>query len=291
MNRSATPFPDGRGPEVAVALTIAGSDSGGGAGIQADLKAFAARGIFGASAIACLTAQNPKEVRAIEGVSLAMLRAQIAAVFAEFPVAAVKTGMLFSAERIEATADELAARQVANLVVDPVMVATSGAGLLREDAIETLRRRLLPLCRIVTPNLPEAEILAGHPIRTRTDQRHAAQTIAGKYGIACVVKGGHFAAGAARPAVLTDILARADGRVEAFDAPAVTVRETHGTGCTFSAALTAGLALGQTLSAATAAAQAYVGRALATAVRAGRHFPLGWNPNPRPAPPTSPHPA
>lgn len=281
------PLPMRRCP---VALSVAGSDSGGGAGVQADLKTFAALGVFGTSAITCLTAQNPDEVSAIEPVSPSMLQAQIEAVFKGFPVAAVKTGMLYSADLIEAAAEKLAALRAPNLVLDPVMVSTSGARLLREDAMDALRHCLLPICRIVTPNLPEAEILSGLPIRTTEDQCRAARAIAGKAGTACVVKGGHFVAGASAAAnpvsTLTDILVLPDGSVERFETTAIDARETHGTGCTFSAVLAASLALGAPLAAATAAAQAYVAKALANAVRAGNHFPLGWgaplSPNPDP---------
>src|SRR5436190_15154996 len=179
---------------IPIALTIAGSDSGGGAGIQADLKTFAALKVHGTSAITCLTAQNPRRVRAIEPCSASMVWEQIIAVFEELPPAAVKTGMLFSAEIIRVVAKELRKRRCA-LVVDPVMIATSGAELLQKDAVRALTTKLLPLAKVITPNVPEAEVLLETKIRELEDLRRAARELFERYGCAALVKGGHLKAG------------------------------------------------------------------------------------------------
>ncbi len=239
-----------------VVLSIAGSDSGGGAGIQADLKAFTALGTFGTTAITCLTAQNPSDVRGIQAARPAMVALQIDAVCDGFAVAAVKTGMLYSAPIIAAVAAALARRRLRRLVVDPVMVATSGARLLRADAVHALCRRLLPLATVVTPNLPEAEVLCGKSIRTFDAARAAAAAIARQYRIACVVKGGHLGG-----RTVADILFLA-GRFHVFRAPRLDVA-THGTGCMFSAALAALLARGAPLPRAVQDAQRYVHGVLA----------------------------
>jgi hydroxymethylpyrimidine kinase/phosphomethylpyrimidine kinase len=254
--------------DVPVALTIAGSDSGGGAGIQADLKTFAALGVFGTSAITCVTAQNPDAVTAIAALEPSIIERQIDAVCDGFPVAAAKTGMLYAAPIIEAVAATVKRRGIRPLVVDPVMVATSGARLLREDAIRCLCERLLPLCTVVTPNLPEAEILCGHPIRSPDELTVAAREISVRFHVACVAKGGHLAGDA-----VLDVLF-ADGECTVFEDRRIAVQETHGTGCTFSAALTAHLALGLPLRDAAREAKAFVTRALSRARPAGRHVPL-----------------
>ena len=255
---------------VPVALTIAGSDSGGGAGIQADLKTFAALGVFGTSAITCLTAQNPDAVTRVEPVDPGMVVEQVKAVCAGFPVKAVKTGMLFSRDIIRAVARVIRQASFRAVVVDPVMVATSGARLLREDAVTALCRDLLPLATVLTPNLPEAELLWGKAIESETGQAAAARRIAERFGTACVVKGGHLSG-----RQVTDLLFL-KGRVYRFEAPRLHAVETHGTGCTFSAALAALLAKGLKLPAAVQAAQRYVGQCLATSVQAGSHRPMGW---------------
>ena len=265
-------------PVLPVVLTIAGSDSGGGAGIQADLKTLTALGTFGTSAITCITAQNPNAVTGIEAVSTRLVARQIEAVTTGFPVAAIKTGMMYSAAIIAIVARALKRLPDVPVVVDPVMVATSGARLLREDAQEALCRRLLPLATVVTPNLQEAEILAGHPIRTLDDLVTAAVTISERYGIACVAKGGHLPGRR-----VVDVLA-ANGRVNLLELPRIKVGQTHGTGCTFSAALAAGLARGLNLRDAAIAAKAFVAGALEHAAKAGRHAPLRFmwmNPSPR----------
>ena len=258
---------------VPVAITIAGSDSGGGAGIQADLKTFLALGVFGTSAITCLTAQNPEAVTGIAATAPRMVALQIQAVCRAFPVAAAKTGMLYSAGIIGAVAAAIAELKIRPLVVDPVMVATSGARLLREDAVAALRSALLPLARVVTPNVPEAEILWGHAIGSLADLKQAAAGISRTHGTACLAKGGHLAGDEAAD-VLCD-----RGRIRVFSGPRVHTTQTHGTGCTLSAALTAFLARGETLERAAAAAKAFVTAALTQANRAGRHCVLNFLPH------------
>ncbi|MCX6993515.1 MAG: bifunctional hydroxymethylpyrimidine kinase/phosphomethylpyrimidine kinase [Kiritimatiellaeota bacterium] len=238
-------------PPLPVVMTIAGSDSGGGAGIQADLKAFTALGAFGTSAITCLTAQNPSEVRGILAVTPAMVTLQVETIFAGFRVAAAKTGMLYSAAIIEAVARTIKHRHIPWLVVDPVMIATSGARLLRRDAVSALGNRLLPLADVITPNLPEAEALCGHTIGNLRDMESAARKIGRRYRAACVVKGGHLPGNE-----VVDILFYA-GHIYSFRSTRLRVA-THGTGCMFSAALTALLARGVDLPAAIRGAKHYV---------------------------------
>src|SRR5262245_12768964 len=249
-----------------VALTIAGSDSGGGAGVQADLKTFAALRVHGTSAVTCLTAQNPRGVRAVQPARPAMLRAQIEAIFDELPPAACKTGMLFNASLIRVVADFFKRRNRPPLVVDPVMVATSGARLLSSGAEKILRRELLPRAALVTPNLAEAERLLSIRLRSVEDLRRAARTLHERFGCAALVKGGHLRGG--REAV--DIFF--DGRTELLlSAPFVRGVSTHGTGCTFSAAITAGLARGLGLTQAVWRAKEFITQAIARSIRAGRH--------------------
>src|SRR5215469_1051839 len=219
--------------ELPIALTIAGSDSGGGAGVQADLKTFAALGVHGTSAIACLTAQNPRRVLAVEPCSPKMLRKQIAAVFEELPLRAAKTGMLFSPENLRVVVDFFGlrtARSRVPLVVDPVMISTSGAELLAPAAKKVLMEKLMPLATLVTPNLDEAEILAEQKIREPEDLRAAARTIHSRFGCAVLAKGGHLKN--SRESI--DIFF--DGQTElCLSAPFVRGVSTHGTGCTYSA--------------------------------------------------------
>ena len=273
MSRNAVQFMT-KPLRMPMALTIAGSDSGGGAGIQADLKTFSALGVFGASAITCLTAQNPDKVLGIEAVAPAFVALQIRAVCEGFSVAVAKTGMLYSAGIVRAVAEAVKRRRLRRLVVDPVMIATSGTSLLRADAVRVLQRDLLPLAEVATPNLPEAESLCGHAIRTRRELGLAAREIAERYGCACALKGGHMAG-----RVVVDVL-WADGVLHEFELPRVRIRETHGTGCTFSAALAAHLALGCELPEAVRRAKAYVQSALAHAPAVGRHRPLGFTVRP-----------
>jgi len=254
-----------------VALTIAGSDSGGGAGIQADLKTFAALGVHGTSAITCLTAQNPREVRAIQAAKPAMVRAQIEAVFAELRPAAVKTGMLFSTEIIRVVAEFFRRRQCPPLVVDPVMVSTSGARLLKPSAIRALKEELLPRALLVTPNVEEAMMLTGLRIREPEDLRAAARRVVEEYGCAALIKGGHLSG-------VTEALdIFYDGRTEfLLRAPFVRGFSTHGTGCTYSAAITAHCALGRKLPAAVAQARQFITQAIARSRRIGRHSVLSF---------------
>jgi hydroxymethylpyrimidine/phosphomethylpyrimidine kinase len=220
-----------------VALTIAGSDSGGGAGIQADLKTFAVFGVHGTSAVTAITAQNTVAVTHIFELPPSLVRAQIDAVFADIGVQAAKTGMLGSAGIIEAVASAISTYGITNLVVDPVMVAKGGARLLRDDAVDALRSRLLPLAAVVTPNLPEAEVLLGRAIGTLDERRQAARDLRSLGPRVVVVKGGH-----AKGDVI-DVYWDGKAMVE-LTAERIPTANTHGSGCVFSAAIAAGLAGG-----------------------------------------------
>ena len=246
-----------------VALTIAGSDSGGGAGIQADLKTFAALGAFGTSVVTAVTAQNTVEVRSIHSVSRAIIRDQIDVVFEDFPVAAVKVGMLGETSTVDEVAAGLERHSGPPVVVDPVMVSKSGASLLAPEAVEALRERLLPLAAIVTPNLPEAEVLLGRSL-TSVDERLAGALELARRGPAVLLKGGH-----AGGDEVVDLLA-AEGRGHQIRHPRIDTRACHGTGCTLSAAIAAGLAAGRPLVAAVEEAIAYLAGALAGSPRLGR---------------------
>jgi hydroxymethylpyrimidine/phosphomethylpyrimidine kinase len=254
-----------------IAVTIAGSDSGGGAGIQADLKTFAALGVYGASVVAALTAQNTKGVSAIHDVPEAFIAAQMDAVFSDLNVGAVKIGMLSNAAAIIAVVEGLERHRIANVVLDPVMIATSGDRLLKPDAVDTLRRRLIPKAIVLTPNLAEAAALLDTPIASdEVAMQNQATRLLGLGPRAVLIKGGH--AGGERS---VDLLVDADG-VERLDAPRFATRNTHGTGCTLSAALAAGLAKGLTLSDAARAAKNYVTAAIAAADR----LSVGWGHGP-----------
>jgi hydroxymethylpyrimidine/phosphomethylpyrimidine kinase len=220
-----------------VALTIAGSDSGGGAGIQADLKTFAALGVHGTSAITAITAQNTVTVTDVFELPARIIVAQIEAVVSDFEVQAAKTGMLASSQIIEAVATAIETHRITKLVVDPVMVAKGGAKLLRDDAIHALRARLLPLAAVITPNLPEAEVILGRRIQTMVERREAALDLVALGPRAAVVKGGHAGDDA------TDVYWDGTDMVE-LPAPRLRTANTHGSGCVFSAAIAAGLALG-----------------------------------------------
>ena len=263
----------GNSAKFPIALTIAGSDSGGGAGAQADLKTFAALGVHGTSAITCITAQNPRRVTAIEPCSPKIVRQQIEAVFAELPPAAVKTGMLFSAEIIRAVAtffrNSKLKTQNFKLVVDPVMVATSGAKLLKPSAIKALTGQLFPLATLITPNLDEVAVLLGRAPESAQEMRDAAQALWCYYGCAVLVKGGHLKGS---PEAL-DIFF--DGKNELLlTAPFIRGLHLHGTGCTYSAAITAHLARGCGLPEAVTRAKDFVTRAIAGSVRIGKHTAL-----------------
>lgn len=258
-------------PQLPVALTVAGSDSGGGAGIQADLKTFAALGVHGTSAITCITAQNPEGVRGIQACSVEIVRRQMEAVFDGLPPVAVKTGMLYSAPIIRVVAGLLRQRQGLPVVVDPVMVSTSGARLLKPAAVRVLRTELLPLATLVTPNLDEAEILVGAKLTSVTDLRAAARTLYQYLGCAALVKGGHLRG--LKEAV--DIFY--DGRQELLlSAPFVRGVSTHGTGCTYSAAIAGHLARGCTLARAVQAGKEYITRAIAQSRAVAGHSVLNW---------------
>lgn len=253
------------------ALTIAGSDSGGGAGIQADLKTFAAFGVHGTCAITSVTAQNPRQVLAVVGVRPQLIRQQMEAVFAELPPSSVKTGMLFAEKSVTVVADFFkdSLRKKTPLVVDPVMVSTSGATLLSAAAIDRLRNDLLPLATLVTPNLAEAVILAGQEIESIEDMRRAAKRIRARFGCAVLLKGGHLP----ESPEAVDIFY--DGLTELMLAsPRVSGIRTHGTGCTYSAAVCAALALGNDLPRAVQIAKQFITGAIAGSYRVGRHFGL-----------------
>jgi hydroxymethylpyrimidine/phosphomethylpyrimidine kinase len=238
------------------AVTIAGSDSGGGAGIQADLKTFAALRVHGASVITCITAQNPKRVFDIESCSTSIIGRQLEAVFQGLRPAAVKTGMLYSAEIIHLVADFFRGHRLP-LVVDPVMVATSGSQLLKPDALAALRNDLLPLASLITPNLPEAELLTGLTLRSVEDLRRAAKHLQRQFHCAALVKGGHLRG--LKQAV--DIFY--DGKEELLlTAPFLKGLRTHGTGCTYSAAITAHLAQGFALPVAVRKAKEFITQAI-----------------------------
>jgi hydroxymethylpyrimidine/phosphomethylpyrimidine kinase len=248
-------------------LTIAGSDSGGGAGIQADLKTFAALECYGMSAITALTAQNTLRVSVIHPLPPEFAAAQIAAVFEDIGADAVKIGMLYSAGLIRAVAEQLRRYKARNIVLDPVMVAQSGDRLLEDDAVGAIREELMPLADVVTPNVPEAEVLSGRRIGGIADMKAAAGDLA-RYGSASVlVKGGHLEA-----ADSSDLLYLCrENRLVTFPAERIATRNTHGTGCTLSAAIAAHLARGEDLESAVRQAKIYITAAL----RAGAGYRLG----------------
>lgn len=251
---------------IPVALTIAGSDSGGGAGVQADLKVFASLGVHGTSAITCVTAQNPRRVLGIEACRPAIVQRQIEAVFEEFSPASAKTGMLYSAEIIGVLVDFFSSRHGVPLVVDPVMISTSGTRLLNVSAIKLLEMRLLPLAALVTPNLDEAAVLTGRQLESIEDLRWAGRQIHGRFGCAALVKGGHVKH--SKKAV--DIFF--DGKNELLlSAPFINGARTHGTGCAYSAAITGFLSLGDELPKAVARAKEYISQAIARSNSAGKH--------------------
>jgi hydroxymethylpyrimidine/phosphomethylpyrimidine kinase len=256
-----------------VVLTIAGSDSGAGAGIQADLKTFAALGVYGVSVITAITAQNTVGVRAVQEIDPGVIAAQLDAVAEDFSIAALKTGMLSSAAIIETIVAGLKRHALRPLVVDPVMIAKSGDRLLREDAVETLRRELLPLADVVTPNIPEAEVLTGLAIRSHADRVAAGRAIITLGAHAVVIKGGH-----SDDDPIVDLLVDGDG-VHEFRAARIATGSTHGTGCTFSSAIAAGLGRGEDLATAVGEARAYLSSALAQAPGLGHgHGPLNHFP-------------
>ena len=263
-----------------IALTIAGSDSGGGAGIQADLKTFQQFGVFGTSVIVALTAQNTRGVRAVETVSEAMVAAQLAALAEDLPPAALKTGMLAEASLARLVGKAVRENGWSPLVVDPVMVSTSGHRLLSPEAEDVVRESLLPLAALVTPNLDEAAILTGRAVHDEASMEKAGETLLHFGAGAALVKGGHLAGDS-----ITDLLVTPGG-TRAFRHPRIGTTSTHGTGCTLSAAITAGLALGRDLETAVQEALDYVHRAIARAPGlGGGHGPLNHTvPPPRVSP-------
>ena len=251
-----------------VALTIAGSDSGGGAGIQADLRTFAFLGVHGTSAITAITAQNTRDVTGILELPVELITQQIDAVVDDIGVQAAKTGMLASAEIIAAVADAIERHGIRNLVVDPVMVAKGGARLLRADAVAALRQRLLPLAAVVTPNLPEAAVLLGRPVESLEDRRRAARDLVAMGARAAVVKGGHTEGDA------VDVFF-AGAEIAELRAPRVDTQNTHGSGCVFSAAIAAGLARGLETANAVREAKVFVTRAILSSLEIGHgHGPV-----------------
>jgi hydroxymethylpyrimidine/phosphomethylpyrimidine kinase len=250
------------------AMTIAGSDSGGGAGIQADLKTFAALGVYGTSAITAITAQNTLGVRAVLELPPELVAAQIDAIMSDIGADAAKTGMLANAAIIQTVAAKVVEHRIDRLVVDPVMVAKSGDPLLRPEAVEALKSEIVPLATVITPNAREAEVLCGHPIDTGDDARAAARLIHAMGAKIVVVKGGHLRGDA------TDLVF--DGRefVELW-APRIDTPNTHGTGCTFASAIAAGLAKGLAPLEAIRRAKDYITEALRRSYSVGRgHSPV-----------------
>ena len=264
-------------------LTVAGSDSSGGAGIQADLKTMMANGVFGMSAITSLTAQNTTGVRDVQNAEPRVLAEQVDAVFEDIPPMAVKIGMVSSADLIETIAERLSAHQARNIVLDPVMVATSGAKLIDDDAVAALTSKLFPLATVITPNMPETEALLEQAlqerssaddapaarllsagIRTEADMEMAGRTLAEHFGCAVLVKGGHGVKDA------NDVLVEPDGTATWFTSPRIDNPNTHGTGCTLSSAIASHLALGETLPQAVRSAKDYLTGALAEQLDLGR---------------------
>ncbi|MBR2188518.1 MAG: bifunctional hydroxymethylpyrimidine kinase/phosphomethylpyrimidine kinase [Eubacterium sp.] len=245
------------------ALTIAGSDSSGGAGIQADIKTMTAHGIYAMSAVTALTAQNTTGVKSIFEVSPAFLEDQLDCVFTDIFPDAVKTGMVSSSELIHVIARKLTAYQARNLVVDPVMVSTSGSRLISEDAVDTLKKELLPLAAVTTPNIPEAEVLSDLTIRSREDMEQAAEAIYRRYGCAVLCKGGHSISDA------DDLLFDENGAFW-FYGERVNNSNTHGTGCTLSSAIASNLAAGLSMKEAVGAAKQYISGALAAMLDLGK---------------------
>jgi hydroxymethylpyrimidine/phosphomethylpyrimidine kinase len=266
---------------VKIALTIAGSDSGGGAGIQADLKTFHQFGVFGTSVVTAVTAQNTVGVRAWEAVAVQLVTSQLDAVADDLPPVAVKSGMLGSAAIVAAVADGITRRALPNYVLDPVMVATSGDRLLDADAERLIAQRLVPLATLVTPNLDEAEVLTAETVRTPDEMERAGRALVRLGAKAVLVKGGHLAGDEIVDVLVTDGIARR------FTRPRLETTSTHGTGCTLSAAVAAGLALDRPLERAVRDALDFVQRAMAAAPALGRgHGPLNHFVPAPPRPPT-----
>lgn len=248
-----------------VALTIAGSDSGGGAGIQADLKTFQELGVFGTSALTAVTAQNTLGVHGVYPIEAVGVIAQIEAVLDDFTVGAVKTGMLFSAEIIEAVALSLRNNGCPSLVIDPVMIAKGGASLLQNEAVTALKTHLLPLATLVTPNIPEAEVLADMAIQSTDDYEEVANRILQLGAKAVILKGGH----SNDTQFAEDFFFSADGHSFTMKSERIDTRDTHGTGCTFSAAITAFIAQGKSLQEAVREAKVFIQAAISDGLQLG----------------------
>jgi hydroxymethylpyrimidine/phosphomethylpyrimidine kinase len=250
-----------------VVLSIAGSDSSAGAGAQADLKTLSAMGVYGVTALTCVVAEVPGMVKAIEPVAPAIVSAQIRLLFESFPIAALKTGLLCSVPIIECVCDTLEtlfanAPRRPFLVVDPVMIATAGTALLEPDAVLFYKERLFPLAGLVTPNLDELAVLVGRPIENLDEMRDAGQQLVAQHRTAFLLKGAHL-----RQSLAIDLLITPSGEVSEFSAPFIPGISTHGTGCTLSAAIAAGLARGSALQDAVGDAKTFVSRAIAQFLR------------------------
>jgi hydroxymethylpyrimidine/phosphomethylpyrimidine kinase len=261
--------------QIPVALTIAGSDSSAGAGIQADLKTFSALGVYGLTAVTCVVAETPGRVSKIEPVSAELVRDQIEVLLSAFPVAAIKTGLLFSGQIVSEIAGVFRDDRARPLVIDPVMVATSGDPLLQDDAIEKYERELFPLAALITPNLAEAARLIGRPISDLGGMREAGEILASKYGVSVLLKGGHLAGDQA-----IDLLFF-KGNILELSAPFSRGIATHGTGCTYSAAIAAGLAVALPLEEAVRRAKNFVTAAIVEhhawgQIHALNHSPGTW---------------
>ena len=246
------------------ALTIAGSDSSGGAGIQADIKTMTANGVYAMSAITALTAQNTTGVTSIMEVTPQFLAEELDCIFTDIYPDAIKTGMVSSSELIEVIADKLTGYQAKNIVVDPVMVATSGARLISEDAISTLKRKLLPLAKVITPNIPEAEVLSEMQIKSEADMEKAAEIICDRLGCSVLLKGGHQLNDA------NDLLWQKDEQATWFMGKRIDNPNTHGTGCTLSSAIASNLAKGYDLKTSVKYAKNYISGALAAGLNLGK---------------------
>lgn len=244
-------------------LTIAGSDCSGGAGIQADLKTMTAYGTYGMSVITALTAQNTTGVYGIHNVPPEFVGQQIDCVFTDIPPAAVKIGMVSQAAVIDVIAQRLCQYHGKNVVLDPVMVSTSGSRLLEEEAVESLTKNLFPCAMVITPNIPEAEVLLGSSIRSSEDMEQAAVTLSERYGVSVLLKGGHQVEDA------SDVLCQ-EGKVTWFHGTRIDNPNTHGTGCTLSSAIASGLALGKSLTDSIAAAKTFLSAALASGMDLGK---------------------
>ena len=247
-----------------IALTIAGSDSSGGAGIQADIKTMTANGVYAMSAITALTAQNTTGVTSIMEATPQFLAEELDCIFTDIYPDAIKTGMVSSSELIEVIADKLTGYQAKNIVVDPVMVATSGARLISEDAISTLKSKLLPLAKVITPNIPEAEVLSEMQIKSEADMEKAAEIICNRLGCSVLLKGGHQLNDA------NDLLWQKNEQATWFMGKRIDNPNTHGTGCTLSSAIASNLAKGYDLKTSVKYAKNYISGALAAGLNLGK---------------------